>query len=288
MPEAKIIGGMNAEQVRNSAFGQYLLCEAQVHEKDLNELIAETGFDPRRDIREVLFASAAERSDRRQPKKGLVLILGNFDVPRILRAAQAKQAGTEKYQGVDVLKNKRGTQWVAFPDSTLAIAGDAANVQAAVGRLSAPAVLDAALAVKINQLSTTQDFWAVSMDPRMNMMRAAPAQNGIVEKVEEISGGVKLGSTVVFSAEAVATTEKDATALADVVRLMANLARLNTSPQNEEFAGLLDSLNVQAEAKVVRASLSVPEEQLERLIEAHKRDARARRHARARRPLRRE
>ena len=288
MPEAKIIGGMNAEQVRTSPFGQYLLREAQVHEKDLDELIAATGFDPRRDIREVLFASTAEQRQQREPKKGLVLIRGVFEVPRILAAAQQKEATTEKYQGVDVLKNKRGSQWVAFPDSTLAIAGDAANVQAAINRLSAPAVLDSALAVKVNQLSTSQDVWAISLSPRMDLTYPTPGQNGAFAKVEQISGGLKLGTNAMLSAEAVATTEKDAAALADVVRLMANLARLNTSPQNQDFVAVLESLNVQTEAKFVRASLSVPEEQLERLVDSSKQNARPRRQARMRRPQRQE
>ena len=57
MPDAKVLAGVNVEQAKGTQFGQYVLNQLQTHDADMQQLVALTGFDPRRDVRELLVAS---------------------------------------------------------------------------------------------------------------------------------------------------------------------------------------------------------------------------------------
>ena len=277
MPDAKVLAGINVEQARTSRFGQYLLAQLQAEEQHLQELKDLTGFDPRQDIQEVLVASAAVPGQ----KGGLVLVRGRFDVDRIVAALKAKEQNFENYNGARLLVNPKGTRALALDGSTLAVAGDAAAVRAALDRRTAPSQLDAAAAVKVNSLSTTQDAWALSLVPLSQLQprrTTNPDTQGILkgdvlQKIDQASAGVKFGDVVRLSGEAVAQTDQDATALADVIRFLAGMAQMRAGAQNPVPAQVLQGLMVSAQGKNVSIGLAIPEEQLEGLV--HPRPRRA-------------
>src|SRR5689334_5863054 len=93
MPDAKVLAGANVEQARNSLFGQYVLTTLQPDDKGLQDFAALTGFDPRRDVREVLVASNGVPGS----KTGLALARGTFDPGRIAAAATAHGGSTDTY-----------------------------------------------------------------------------------------------------------------------------------------------------------------------------------------------
>src|ERR1700681_1500063 len=86
MPDAKVIAGIQAEQTRNSLFGQYLLSHMQVDDAGFKSFIAQTGFDPRRDVSEILIASSWDSSNA--GSRWLVMARGVFDLGKIARAGQ--------------------------------------------------------------------------------------------------------------------------------------------------------------------------------------------------------
>src|SRR5437764_1966864 len=173
MPDAKVIAGVNVEQAKGTQFGQYVLNQIQTNDTDMQKLITLTGFDPRRDVREVLVASDGAP----QTKVGLALARGNFDVAKIMAAAttQGKDVVTETYAGVTILEDNKATHGIAFLDSTTVIGGDLASVKGAIDRRSNAQPLPAALLVKINQWSTSQDAWGISVVPPASFVPAQPA-----------------------------------------------------------------------------------------------------------------
>src|SRR5690349_1860669 len=74
-PDAKVIVGANVDRVKTSPFGQFMLSEIQINERDFQNLLAATGFDPRRDLREVLAVS----DNTAKNAHGLVGARGAFD-----------------------------------------------------------------------------------------------------------------------------------------------------------------------------------------------------------------
>ena len=279
MPDAQVMAGVNVEQVMLSPLGQYLLAQTgQLPDAGLEELIETAGFDPRRDLREILVSSNGLTGRN----SGIILARGTFDVPKIVEAAVADGATIETYKGVSII-GKPKQDAMAFPDSTLAIAGDDAGVRAAIDRKSAPTAISSALAVQVNQLSTTEDAWFVSMVP-LNQLQgnsaAGPGPWSIYGKVQQAGGGVKFGANVVVSLQAVSPTDKDASALADLLRSFASASDLFLP--KDVYVGassLLKNLNATAEGPVTTISLSVPESQIEEIIkmahanETHREDA---------------
>src|SRR5690348_7893890 len=75
MPDAKVLAGVNVDQAKTTPFGQYVLNQVQSQTNGgLQQLVALTGFDPTRDVSELLAASS---SDGTAPS-GLVVASGNF------------------------------------------------------------------------------------------------------------------------------------------------------------------------------------------------------------------
>src|SRR3954465_15047244 len=59
MPDAKVLAGVNVDQAKTSPFGQYVLNQIQLHDTPLTELTTATGFDPTRDVHELLVGTSS-------------------------------------------------------------------------------------------------------------------------------------------------------------------------------------------------------------------------------------
>ena len=105
----------------------------------------------------------------------ILLARGTFDVPKILEAARPTAGPSKPTKAFPSCQDSRSRDRLAFPDSTLAIFGDAADVRAAIDRMTAPTAISSALAVQVNQLSTSEDAWFVSMAPLSQLQPAAPS-----------------------------------------------------------------------------------------------------------------
>ncbi len=267
MPDSQALAGVNVAPVRLSPLGQYLLSDSgPLPAAGLNQIMETSGFDPRRDLQEILFSTKA------QPASGsaLILVRGTFDVSKILAAAQASGATIETYKGVSIVEQSK-RQGAAFPNSTLAILGDTPEVRAAIDRATAPTSINSALAVLVNQVSLAEDIWFASMSP-MDLVpqpaQGAPNPLALYSKVQQLSGGIKFGANVVLSVQAVSQTAQDAQMLA---ALLKGLGVGLTGQSNGEMAwaaALLQNLSVTADGPVTTISVSIPETQVEQMIQA--------------------
>src|SRR5690348_17893197 len=77
----KVLAGFQIEQGKTSALGQYLLQRAGSEEPQFQKLLDATGFDPRRDLQEVLVATQGPQAV--QNHNVVVLARGTFDVAHI-------------------------------------------------------------------------------------------------------------------------------------------------------------------------------------------------------------
>ncbi|MBA0085621.1 MAG: hypothetical protein HRJ53_11550, partial [Acidobacteria bacterium Pan2503] len=120
MPDAQVLAGINVDQAKTTPFGQYLLSQIQSQGLHLGQISGQTGFDPTRDLRELLLASDGT------PQTGLVLARGAFDAQRIQSAGLAGGGVMESYKSLNILEDPKRTHGVAFLDATLAVSGDLA------------------------------------------------------------------------------------------------------------------------------------------------------------------
>jgi TonB family protein len=272
MPDSQVMAGVNFEQVMLSPFGQYLTTQAGqlTNNAGLPKLIETAGFDPRRDLREILISAKLVPN----ANEALVLARGTFDVPKILEAARASGATVDTYQGAPFVEmSKQGA--MAFPDSTLVVSGDPASVRAAIDRIAAPTAIGSALAVQVNQLSTTEDAWFVETIPLSQLQPKAPGAPGansgptlIYGKVQQASGGVKFGANAVVNLQAVLPTEQDASAMAALLKGLPALLQMGGAKgEANQIVALLQSLNATVDGTVVKVSLSIPEQQIEQMMQ---------------------
>ena len=293
MPDAKVIAGIQVNQTKNSLFGQYILSHMTVDDAGFKSFIAQTGFDPRRDVSEIMIASNWESNSA--ASRWLVMARGAFDLGKIAQAAQGNGITTSNFQGVNILVHSSAAKpevenAIAFFDGTSAVMGDLASVQAAIGRQKSAAAPSNQLLSKVNYLASKNDFWFVTLVPVSEFADAMPDPNlsgamkgNLLAAINEASGGIRFGDTVNISAEAITRSEKDAQALVDVVKFVAGMVQLNR--QNNAAAGqvatLLDTLDLKAAGNVTTISVAIPEVQLEQMIdmmrqqsrEAHKKPA---------------
>ncbi len=275
MPDAVVVSGANVQQAETSQFGQFVLQQIQANDTGLQKLIAATGFDPTKDVSETLAASNGTA------QTGLVLARGTFDAAKFAAAATLQNAVLETYDGATIIEDPNKKFGLAFPTSSIAVAGDLADVKAALDRMNAPASLPAALTVQINTWSGTEDAWAISTVPLSTFHHgdakgraAAPPSaatvpglngQGVFQAIQSAAGGVTFGTNDVITAQATADNAQDAQSMADALKLLASLAQLQASKE-PAAAQLAQSLQVTTNGTSLNLSASIPEATLEQLI----------------------
>lgn len=280
-PDAKVVGGLNVDRAAASPFGQFLLSQIKEEDASFQKFVSSTGFDPRRDLREVVVAGTTMAAGQRG--HGLVVARGAFNAAQIFAAAKAEGATVSTYKGVELVKHREDNACFAIIDGAIAIAGNEILVKQAIDQRGGRVPLDAKIANKINDVSARFDAWVVSSAPVASFASAAPnAQAGAamnsnaMQSIEQTSGGVRFGNIVQFSGEAITRSDKDALALVDVIRFIAGMMQMQRekNPEAAKFANLLDTMEVKAAASTVHLSLSIPQADLEKFMQPRKKAAR--------------
>ena len=270
MPDAKLLAGVNVDQAKASPFGLYVLTQMQSSNTGLQQLIALTGFDPTRDVHEVLAATNAAPGGK--TPIGLFLARGNFDPATITALATSKGAATEGHGGVTIIEDPQKMAGIAFLDPTLVIAGDVANVKAAIDRPASGQSLPTAVIGQVNQWSGVEDAWVVTTVPPFSLAPAAPTGGsaaGILQQVQQAAGGVKFGDSVVGTAAIQADNATDATQLANTLQFLVNMAQMQ-SQNNAQAASLLKAFAVSAQGSTVKVSVTLPQAQFQQLLQHQK------------------
>jgi hypothetical protein len=288
MPDAQVVAGLQVNSAKSSPFGQYVLSHLSVNDTKLEEFTAETGFDPRNDVTEIVIASNWKPNT--PDNRWIVSAHGTFNIAKITSVAVSNGGVLAPYQGVSVVthpaaSNLQLATGIAFIDSSTALVGDITSVEAAIGRIKSNTGPDVSILTKAQAASSGEDFWFVTLVPLSNFSSSIPnpnlsgaMQGNLLGAINQASGGIRFGDTVTISAEAVTRSEKDAQALVDVVKFFASLVQLNrqNNPAAGQVATLLDTLQTSTSGNVTSISLAVPEQQLEQLLNsAHPAPAKA-------------
>lgn len=277
-PDAKVVSSIDIMQARSSEFGQYLLNRTQNDDHDFSDFVQQTGFDPRRDLQDVVFESSGPSAVGGQSRFA-ILARGTFDSDRILAAAKLKGAAIQTYQGVELLlpHGDRQSTAVAFPDPGVAIMADVTTMHQILANRAIPSVLDAALQQKIDQVANSNDAWFVSLTvPSFLDHHVAGERNGppaqamqALKSVLASSGGVRFGNTVDLTIDAMARSPQDATSLEDVVRFLSSMLQMQRQkdPRAAILANTLDNMNLTTQGNTLHLALSIPEKSMEQLAE---------------------
>src|SRR5579863_1205823 len=276
MPDAKILAGVNATSAVASPLGQFVLTKIGQLPQGF---ITATGFNPLQDVSEILAATAADPSN----PGGLVLARGIFPVDKITSTLSAGSSNWQvtTYGGATLMSNTNPKQKVAtavaFIGTSIAVAGDLASVKAAIDRSGGTNSIDPALGVTVNQLSASDDEWvasSVSLGSLFNgntipASASADAAKGaaaillpILQNIQSLNGGVKFGDNVVVTGQVVTNSPQNAAALSAVIKLGITLG----GSMVPNAVQLLQAVRITTDGSDVDVSLSIPEAQIEALV----------------------
>jgi hypothetical protein len=283
---AKIIAEVDAAKARDSQLGQFLISRSGT-DRHFQDVIDQTGFDPRRDLQNILIASQGPPAPGAAPAGFVVLARGSFNQDRIKAAAVGKGAKVEPFGGLELVLTEahRGQQSAfTFLDSDVAVMGDIATIKQIVTNRNQATAIDPTLAQQIQSVGWANDAWFVSLVPGSFFGNHAPANNQpsvqaqarALQSVVQSSGGVRFGDMVDLTLEAVTRSPQDATSLSDVVRFLSSMVQMQreTNPGAGLLASALDGMVLSTSGSTVHVALSVPEQGLEQLAELHPRHPR--------------
>ncbi len=275
MPDAKFVSGVDVERTRNSPFGQYFLKQIAGQESGLRRFVEMTGVDPRRDVFEIVLASSADgaASALSAGVGSMVIVRGSFDPSKLMQLATAQGSPATSYNGTQVFQTGKGAEsaWIGFLGNLL-VAGPEGGVKSAIDRYRGAKKGDPLLVARIQAASSKHDAWilttlspaafAGSLSSNPNI-RGAMAGD-LVQGIESVTAGMKFGADVIMSGEAMTRSDKDASALVDVLRFFASMAQSNGAKSGP--MGLLDSVQMTAAGRTVKFSLTTPEQEFEKLF----------------------
>jgi hypothetical protein len=269
-PDATSLAGADIERVKNSALATLYFDLLQQGGKDMERFAAASGFDPQRDIQEVIVASPMfQRRSASMGASDVFIVRGAFDENRIIGTASVFGGIPSIYRGVKVLTPPKGQSFEIAFLGNIAVGAAPLPLRAAIDRHIAKAPLGEA-ALRAQSASRRYDAWGISgalgqlgFLPPHSRQGGSPATNTL-SAIESVTAGLRFGDLVSVSAEAIARTEKDATALVDLYRMAAMMMQSQQHEKAAEFGKVLESVSASTEGKTARFSASVPAEFIEK------------------------
>jgi hypothetical protein len=247
MPDAKAVSGINVDQAKRSPFGSLVLARIEA-DADLDQLAEVTGFDPRRDIAEIVAAKAADGSE-------LALIRGTFHPERI---AAVTGAPVPTYRGFKIVPGKAAHpgESLAILDESTVILGDAKAVQAAIDRRIMKSQFSGTLAPRIAEVSSRHAWFVTAISPADVPSVDLPRDNPM-RSVQQFSGGLTFGdTTVTLDAEALTASPEDARSLVEMLKYIGG----------KEGFKLLNAAQFIGDGPILKFRVSLPEAEAEQLL----------------------
>lgn len=254
--DSTMLAGVRMESIRSTPLYRKMLASQALAQ--LDEWARETGFDPRRDVRELLIASSG--------KDALVAARGTFKP----HAFEGMAKGS--YKGYTLYTRDRGG--VALVDASTAIAGDLPSVRAALDRReSGDRSGPAELLARARQIPPQNQIWSVSNGFENILTRAIPESGNaanvgrVLRSLENTTAAADLRAGINGSLKGLCLTEQDAKNLGDAARGLVGLGRLSVPENQPEMLRLWDGIKVDQQQRTIDITVAIPEELVDKLVD---------------------
>lgn len=276
MPDAKVLMGIDVRHILASPVGEMVKAQLGSQTPDMAKLMEWGGFDPFRDLDEILIASPGGQKNR----PALVAVRGSFNPVALTR--QLKEAGTvlDVINGIEILagpKPNRDTpvHGMAFLDASTVVAGDLASLRQAIHNRGAGVQINPEMRDEVEAISAQYELWLIAEAPSDALAGKLPSgdasqmpQLKSFQSIRRFSGGLRFSPDMEIAAEMLARSQKDAEELASAIRLLAGLFQANQAKEGSRAGpNLLDTLQITVEGSALRLSLTIPEAELREAFE---------------------
>jgi hypothetical protein len=248
------------DAIRQTDFYRRMLSERKL--SDLDRFSAETGFDPRRDVRELLYATTPNQ-------KNVLLARGNFHV----NTTTIRELKPVRHGDYNIFVNPDRSGGFCILDSTLAVAGELPAIEAALDEWKSGSHNTAQpLLARLGSISPSVQLWGVSTGVAGFMAQYMPRTgNGvdfssIFRGLEDTWFEADFTAGLHASVHGRARTDQDAASLRDAAKGLIGFGRLSVPENQPELLRLWDGIRVTQENRSLTINADIPENLIEKLV----------------------
>jgi hypothetical protein len=252
---AQTLTGMRMEQLKATPLFQKMVAQQQLGQ--LDEFARQSGFDPRRDVRDLIIASMG--------KDTVLLARGNF---HLTPAAMTRKFN---YHGFVIVGNA-GPGAFCVLDSTLAAAGSLPALQAALDQYKSGNKNNAAgLLSRARAVPENYQFWVVTTGTGNFISENLPQSKSVdfgrvFRSLQNAVFEADLRNGLKAMAEGYCGSAQDAKSLSDAARGMVGMGRLNTPENQPELLRLWDGIKVEQSDKKVTLTADIAQDLIDQLM----------------------
>lgn len=258
--DAQSLFGARMEQLKTAPLYTKLIGQQKLPQ--LDSFSVETGFDPRRDVRDLIVASNG------RPNTGVLLARGTFHIAPVTTFKKTL------YRGYVLSLAPTEDAGFCIMDSTLAIAGPSASMKAALDHyLSSSRDAPTTLLEEARAVPPQFQIWSVSLGGAdflaSNLPHDGNAANfgKIFRSLENTHFEADLSHGLNAYAQGECRTEADAKNLGDAARGLIGFGRLSVPDKEPELLRLWDGLRVEQNQRTITISANIPQDLIDKLVE---------------------
>jgi hypothetical protein len=252
-----LVGG-HMDQIKQTEIYKKLLSSQNLGQID--QFASDTGFDPRRDVRDLLFAST--------PKGSVMVARGTFH----LNPALLKNMHKTKHRQYDIWG--LGDNGFCILDSTLAAAGDLPTLEAAIDEWTSGAHTAAqSLLARVTSVSPQSQLWGVSVGSGNFLADHPPGANSgldlstVFRNLQNYWFQAEFNAGLRADVHGTTATEKEAINLRDVVRGLVGLGRLNVPENQSQLLRVWDGITIDQQGRSVTVHADIPQDLIDKMVQ---------------------
>jgi hypothetical protein len=230
--------------------------------KDITSMAAElsagnplAGLNPLKDIDELILTTTGEGD--KSPALGVVR--GRFDAATLI-------PGGKEYKGVPIQDDpKQPSGTVALLDANTLIAGDPAQVRAAIDRRDRTTPLDPALAKRVQAMQSKYDIWGVGDLPKG--IQASSAKDKVpaaFQAIDRFEFGLSLREGLDLTGQIHVRSAKEAEQMMQTMKFLEMMVRAQPHTSSKS------KFDLHTGKDTLQLAIFIPEDELKKTIETQK------------------
>jgi hypothetical protein len=221
---------------------------------------AESGFDPRRDVREILFVEA--------PQGPVLMARGNFRINEpILKGTKKVRHGEYTITAVEV-------SGFCILDSTLAVAGDIPAIEAVLDEWKSGSHTTAQpLIARVKSASESTQLWGFSTGAAGFLADNFPLASGgidfskIFRSLDDTWFAANFDTGLRAEVHGTAAREQDAASLRDAIKGIVGFGRLSVPEKQPELLKLWDGIVVDQQGRAITLRADIAQDLIDRVVQ---------------------
>ncbi len=257
-PGSTTLVGIHLDEISQTSVYRKLMADQAFGA--LDDFADASGFDPRRDVREMLWATTRGG--------GVLMARGTF------RANSPPPAGAVKVRHGEYAIWSRGPNGFCILDATLAVAGNMPAVELTLDEWKSGSHTAAqTLLARVSAVNPRSQVWGVSTGAAGFLADNLPKSSSgldfsrIFQGLEETWFEADLSIGLRAEAHGATKTEQEAANLRDAIRGMVGLARLQAPENQSELVRAWDGITAEQQGRAITVRVDIGKDLAARLIE---------------------